>query len=193
MNKQLSDMTNAELWALFPIILAEHDPAWEQCYLSESAAVIKAAGPESIARISHIGSTAVNGLLAKPTIDILLEITDDCDTEQLKQRLISVGWIFTAQPDNPAPHMMFLKGYTPQGFAGQAFHLHARYSGGWNELYFRDYLKEHKDVADEYAKLKTKLRKQYEYDRDGYTNAKTEFIEEYTALAREEYNCRYEP
>lgn len=193
MNKQLPEMSNAELWELFPIILSRHDPAWAQRYRQESAAVVKSTGQENVARISHIGSTAVPGLLAKPTIDILLEITQSCDTGNLKNSLVSAGWIFTAQPENPAPHMMFLKGYTPKGFAGQAFHLHVRYAGGWNELYFRDYLKEHPDVADEYANLKTELRKKYEHDRDGYTNAKTEFIEIYTALAREEYKGRYEP
>lgn len=36
-----------------------------------------------MARISHIGSTAVKGLLAKPTIDILLEIEEHCDLKEL--------------------------------------------------------------------------------------------------------------
>ena len=153
--------------------------------------IIKAVGESNIVRMNHIGSTAVPGLIAKPTIDILLEITADCDTEKLKENLISIGYIYTAQPDNPAPHMMFLKGYTPEGFKGQAFHVHVRYPGDWGELYFRDYLKEHNDIADEYGRLKTELLKTYEHDRDGYTEAKTEFISRYTDIAREEYKGRY--
>ncbi|WP_259455844.1 GrpB family protein [Bacillus sp. PK3_68] len=40
-------------------------------------------GNQNIERINHIGSTSVNWLLAKPTIDILLEITEDCDLKFL--------------------------------------------------------------------------------------------------------------
>jgi len=36
--------------------------------------------------------------------------------------------------------MMFMKGYTSEGFQGQEYHVHVRYSGDWDELYFRDYL-----------------------------------------------------
>jgi GrpB-like predicted nucleotidyltransferase (UPF0157 family) len=191
MKKQLSEMTNEELWELFPIILREHDPQWTTCYRRESAIIVNAAGKDNIVRINHIGSTAVSGLLAKPTVDILLEITDDCDTEKLIKDIESAGYIYTEQQGNPPPHMMFLKGYTPEGFVGQAFHVHVRYAGNWPELYFRDYLKEHKDVADEYGRFKKSLLEKYEHDRDGYTSAKTEFIERHTTIAREEYKGRY--
>jgi GrpB-like predicted nucleotidyltransferase (UPF0157 family) len=149
-------------------------------------------GEENIVRISHIGSTSVPGLKAKPTIDILAEITQHCDTAKLIANMEAAGYIYSRQPENPPPHMMFMKGYTPEGFRGQAFHVHVRYGGDWNELYFRDYLRDHKDVADEYGKLKAALRKTFEHDRDGYTNAKTDFINRYTELARGEYKGRYE-
>ena len=96
----------------------------------------------------------------------------------------TIGYIYSPQPTNPAPHMMFMKGYTPEGFKGQAFHVHVRYSGDWDELYFRDYLIAHPDVADKYGKLKVELQKKFEHDRDGYTFAKTGFIKKFTALAR---------
>jgi GrpB-like predicted nucleotidyltransferase (UPF0157 family) len=189
--KRLSDMTNEELWRLFPIILSEHDPAWPGKYIGERQNIERIAGNENIARVSHIGSTSVPGLLAKPTIDILLEITDGCDIKRLIGGMTADGYIYSPQPENPSPHMMFMKGYTPQGFAGQAYHVHVRYAGDWGELYFRDYLKEHKERADEYAALKAELFKTYEHDRDGYTDAKSEFIKTYTALARERYGGRY--
>lgn len=191
MKKELSEKTNEELWQLFPIILREYDTHWAERYLSERDAIIKAVGEGNITRINHIGSTAVPHLTAKPTIDILLEITAECDTEKMKNDLVSAGYIFSAQPGNPAPHMMFMKGYTPEGFKGQAFHLHVRYAGDWGELYFRDYILKHKDIADEYGRLKMGLWKKYEHDRDGYTDAKTEFIRKYTDMAREEFGGRY--
>ena len=85
----------------------------------------------------------------------------------------------------------FNKGYTENGFAEKVFHLHLRYIKDNSELYFRDYLIEHPDVASEYEKMKLKLWKKYEHDRDGYTNAKTEFIQKYTQKARFLYRNRY--
>ena len=32
------------------------------------------------------------------------------------------------------------KGYTSQGFAERVFHIHLRYAGDHDELYFRDYM-----------------------------------------------------
>lgn len=186
MAKSLTDMTNEELWRLFPIILSRHNPAWKDRYFTEKAVIETEIGAANIIRISHIGSTAVPNLLAKPTIDILLEIKEATDLAQLIAALQGIGYIYSPQPNNPAPHMMFLKGYTPEGFRGQAYHLHVRYGGDWDELYFRDYLITHPDVAEEYGKLKLKLKESYQFDRDGYTAAKTDLISKITQLAREE-------
>lgn len=191
MDRKLTEMTNEELWKLFPIILREHNPEYKKWYLDEQKSIIETIGKDNIERINHIGSTSVYGLVAKPTIDILLEITKTCDTNNLIKLLEGSGYIYTVQPDNPPPHMMFMKGYTLNGFAEKVYHLHIRYLGDWNEIYFRDYLQTHEKVADEYGKLKRNLKEQYEHDRDGYTNAKTEFITYYTKLARDIFRNRY--
>ncbi len=184
-------MTNEELWQLFPIILSSHDPLWKNIATNEMETILQSLGKENICRINHIGSTAVEGLLAKPTIDILLEITDDCDTKNLIHLFQEAGWLFSPQPKNPAPHMMFMKGYTLDGFRGQAFHLHVRYFGDWGELYFRDYLQSNAEVRREYTELKSRLQKLFEHDRDAYTNAKGPLIQQWTETARQEAGCVY--
>lgn len=191
MNKPLDEMTNRELGKLFPIILSAHDPAWRDNYQKEKTVLEQAVRPQNIVRINHYGSTAVPDLIAKPTIDILLEIKGDTDTRSLVLKMESSGYRYLEQPANPAPHMMFIKGYTPQGFQGQVFHVHVRYSGDWDELYFRDYLLEHPETAGEYGELKLKLKEEYEHDRDGYTEAKTGFINRITKLARAETETGY--
>ena len=170
MNNPLQKMTNEELWALFPIILSEHRAEWTKFYEQEKDTIISALGTKNISRINHIGSTSVPGLIAKPTIDILLEIPTDADIPSLTAALISAGYICNTQPNNPAPHLMFMKGYTPQGFRGQAVHLHVRFPGNWDELYFRDYLRSHPETAKSYGKLKQNLQLRYEHDRDAYTS-----------------------
>ncbi len=57
--------------------------------------------------------------------------------------------------------------------------------------YLSDYLNEHPDAANEYEALKLRLWKQYEHNRNAYTDAKTDFISEWTAEARKKYGDRY--
>ena len=74
----------------------------------------------------------------------------------------------------------------------EVFHLHLRKSGDHHELYFRDYMREHPEAAGEYEALKLKLWRQYEHDRDAYTENKSELVNKYTAIARTEYKGRYD-
>ncbi|MBK5719877.1 GrpB family protein [Dysgonomonas sp. Marseille-P4677] len=189
--KELKDLTNEELWQLFPIVLSEHKDYWTDDYNLEEQLLMEVIGTGNIARINHIGSTSVPQLLSKPTIDILLEIKQAADTDSLIKRIESIGYIYTYQPNNPTPHMMFMKGYTLNGFEEKVFHLHVRYFGDWDELYFRDYLKQYPEVAKQYGQLKLELKDKFQHDRDAYTEAKTDFIRKYTNLGRKEFPNKY--
>lgn len=193
MTKSLGEMTNEELWALFPIVIAPHDPRWTDRYVAEADRIAAALGRDQVARISHIGSTPVSGLVAKPTIDILLEVVPDTDVTAIDAAFESIGYGVSPQPNHPAPHRMYLKGYTPEGFRGQVFHVHVRHPGDWDEFYFRDWLQEHPDTAEAYAALKQELIQAYKHDRNGYTDQKTAFVREITARARAAYGPRYRP
>lgn len=192
MKADLTELSLEELWTLFPIILKENNPNYKDWYEEEKQRIISHVEPENIARISHIGSTAVEGLIAKPTVDILLEIDGACGVSEVTEVFENLGWGLMSQSDDPVK-LSFNKGYTPQGFADRVYHLHVRYFGNWSELYFRDFLIAHPDVAREYERLKRKLWKQYEHDRDGYTEAKTDFVRRYTDMAKIEFSNRYLP
>ena len=81
MIKKLSEMSLKELWKLFPIFLTKHQSCWESWYLQEKVLLEKTI--PHIERISHIGSTAISTIWAKPIIDILIEIPKN--KEELKQ------------------------------------------------------------------------------------------------------------
>lgn len=85
----------------------------------------------------------------------------------------------------------FNRGYTENGFEEKVYHLHLRKAGDNNELYFRDYLNEHPQTAKAYERLKLDLWKRYEHDRDGYTEAKSDFVTRWTSEARKVYSGRY--
>lgn len=184
--KKLSEMSLEELWQIFPICLTDHQPCWEEWYADEENG-LKSKAPE-IERINHIGSTAINSICAKPIVDILVEIPYDYKLSDYKKLIEENGYICMSEaPDR----LSFNKGYTEKGFAERVFHLHLRYTGDNDELYFRDYLKEHPQIAKEYETLKLKLWKKYEHSRDAYTAAKTDFIRKWTAEARKLYSGRY--
>ena len=181
--KLLSEMTLKELWQLFPIILSPHDPEWKNFYADEEKLLQKHFGKTAV-RIRHIGSTAVAGLIAKPTVDILLEVADNADLTTVRQLAIECGYTVMEETTVPEYRLDLCKGYTPLGFAEKVFHLHIRHLGDWDEPVFCEYLKQHPDKAKEYAALKTKLQKQFKHDRNSYTESKGEFIRTCVKAAR---------
>lgn len=184
MSKKLSEMSLEEVWELFPIFLTEHKRYWKDWFEDERKRLSLIFPQNLIIQINHIGSTTVDTIWAKPIIDILVEIPKGCSMDIIKEILTCNGYICMNQSEN---RMSFNRGYTEKGFAEKVFHLHLRYEGDNDELYFRDYLINHTDVAKEYEKLKLDLWKRYEHDRDGYTNAKKEFVSKYTEIAKQLY------
>ena len=176
-------MTLEELWQLFPVIISEHDPAWADFYRAEKYLLTERFG-DLLVRISHIGSTAVKGLAAKPTVDILLEVQSTSSGDMVRKIATDCGYLVMAETFDPEYRLDLCKGYTPQGFAEKVFHLHIRYPGDWDELVFCEFLKQHPEKAQEYAQLKIGLQKRFKHNRDAYTEAKGDFIRECVALAR---------
>ena len=173
--KPLSEMTLEELWQLFPIILTAHDPAWKNYYEEEKVLLEQSFG-NLMVRIEHIGSTAVEGLIAKPTVDILLEVDPSAPPDAVRRTAERCGYTVMSEKTVREYRLDLCKGYTPQGFADKVFHLHIRHPGDWDEIVFRDYLRQNPVKAQEYARLKTKLQKRFEHNRDAYTEAKGDFI-----------------
>ncbi|MDR1800618.1 MAG: GrpB family protein [Lachnospiraceae bacterium] len=182
----LLEMTLEELWQLFPIQLSEHNDDWANWYEEEKVRLLSLL-ENYIARIDHIGSTYVKDLLAKPIIDILLQVNTNADISAVKEILLSDGWLLMAENSNYG-ELDLNKGYTPEGFAKKVYHLHVRREGDWDELYFRDYLAIHPEAVAEYAKLKQSLLTKYEHNRDAYTEAKTDFVKSCTEKARAQVN-----
>ncbi len=179
--KQLNDMTLEELWELFPIILTAPDKRWEQ-WAKEEIYFLNSILDESCVEIHHIGSTAIKGIWAKPIIDLIAVAKDFSYFPALKSKIISAGYLCMSESEK---RISFNKGYTLKGFAQRVFHLHLRVAGDADEIYFRNYLNAHPNVAKEYETLKLSLWRQFEYNRDGYTKAKSSFIKHYTEISKD--------
>lgn len=182
----LSGMSSKELWQLFPIVLTEHKDYWAEWY-GDEAQRLKEALP-CAERISHIGSTAIKGIWAKPVIDILVEVPQGKPLAEVEDAIVGCGYICMAESGG---RIDFNKGYTLRGYAERVFHLHLRTAGDNDELYFRDYLMATPAAAKEYERLKLDLWHLYEHDRDAYTARKGDFVRHCTQQGKRLFAGKY--
>ncbi|MGA7922823.1 MAG: GrpB family protein, partial [Thermoplasmata archaeon] len=75
-----------------PVLLVDYDPQWPVLFGREAKRIHSALGARAI-RIEHVGSTSVPGLLAKPVIDILLEVADSSDEPSYVPSLEASGYV----------------------------------------------------------------------------------------------------
>ncbi len=66
-------MAGLERYGAGSIVVSDYDPAWPVMYQQESTQVQRALGSIVVA-FEHVGSTAVQGLAAKPIIDVLVGV-----------------------------------------------------------------------------------------------------------------------
>ena len=180
MKKAIQDMTLEELWRLFPIVLIPHQPQWKE-WANEEMQELSGILSECSPVISHIGSTAIPNIHAKPIIDLLVEIAPDADWQRVKVAMEASGYICMSSSE---ARMSFNKGYTSEGYAEKVFHIHFHAFGDNDEIRFRDYLTSHPAIACEYEALKLNLLSHYQHDRDGYTAAKTDFVKRILEMSK---------
>ncbi len=156
-----------------------HNPEWAELFEIEKVHM-KACFPDDfILRIEHFGSTSVPGLLAKPIVDMIIEISDaERGRELIPNVLEPQGYDCFWRPvgnENVPPYFTWCIKRDETG--QRSHHLHFVEKGFKNkDLRFRDVLRENSGIAKEYAKLKASLAAEYKNDRVGYTAAKGEFI-----------------
>ncbi len=200
--KHVSELNPQEFQKLFPIVLKDVLPEYADWYEKEKKAILGVIDARDVVRINHIGSSAIPDIKAKPVVDILLEIDGTCIVSKVVEALKSIGFGTEVCMKKEEPYEYLLaKGMTVDGFAEKVFLLHLRYAGNWDELYFRDYLLEHPDVAAEYSRLKEQILDDISEGRlermpngqpNGYSNAKFSFVKDISQRARDLYQGRYE-
>lgn len=152
--------------------LMPHYELWHQLFAEEERRLLDAAG-EHLVAIEHVGSTSICGLSAKPIIDIAAAVRRIADVEKCRAAIEGIGYQYRGEFGIPGRHY-FVRGEP------RTHHLHLveLRSDFWrSHLLFRDYLRQHSEVAEEYEKLKRKLAQEYKENRQAYTEGKATFIE----------------
>ena len=166
-----------------PVVIVDYDPRWPALYEEERDRILAVVG-SLIIGIEHIGSTAVPGLGGKPIIDIMPAVGCLTDAERCIEPLEGIGYEYVPEYNELMPERRYFHKGPPQA---HTFHLHMveLSSGFWERhLLFRDWLRTHPEDAQEYYRLKKELAARFGRDREGFTDAKTPFIESIVARAR---------
>ncbi|MDY3206737.1 GrpB family protein, partial [Clostridium baratii] len=128
---------------------------------------------DKIISIEHVGSTSVEGLAAKPIIDI--DIVIDNNFEEVKIALESISYIH--EGDLGIHGREAFKYYNKEHL--MKHHLYVCNKEN-EELYrhikFRDYLKVHKVDRDKYSLVKKEMAKKYTEDIELYIDGKEPII-----------------
>ncbi|MEM9107567.1 MAG: GrpB family protein [Pseudomonadota bacterium] len=158
-----------------------HDPAWSSRFADEAAAIRSVLG-RSVAAIHHIGSTSIDGILAKPIIDILLETPSLAELDREASGLAALGY----------------EGLGAFGIRGRRYfrkdngegvrthQIHAFRNGTSHivrHLAFRDFLRAHPEKARAYSDLKATLVERPGMTRELYMDGKDPFIKRTEAEA----------
>lgn len=171
-------------WAVEPVRLVEHDPAWERQAEDFAGEVRELFGGHLIGDVGHVGSTAIPGLPAKPIIDLQAVAADPAKAVSAARVAAEAArWMLVPRELDERPWRWLFVRVDSQGCSRLA-HLHLMPPGQarWDEqLHFRDRLRSSAELRAEYAALKQRLAVEHHDDREAYTSAKSAFVRRVTA------------
>ena len=162
------------------ITVIEYSPLWKNKYKEESLLIRNILADNCIA-IYHIGSTSVEGLAAKPIIDIIAVVRSLEIVDTVAEKFSDIGYEYLGE--------FGIEGrrYLRKGGDERTHQIHIFQADDWNNigrhLAFRDYMRTHEKEREEYAKIKIELAKKYPYDIDGYCDGKENFVREMEEIA----------
>ena len=163
-------------WATEPIDLVDADPAWTGRGEQERDRLETLLEPWLVARIEHVGSTAIPNLPAKPIIDLQAPVADLADARPITAALGPHDWHYVDPDLDQRPWRRF---FVKVAGGQRSAHLHIMVldSPRWHQqIAFRDALRADPTLTADYAALKRVLAIRHSDNREAYTAAKSDFI-----------------
>jgi len=130
---------------------------------------------EGAIAVEHVGSTSVEGILAKPVIDLAVGVTDGVDRSAVAARLVELGYLYRGDAGEDGG-LLFMLESRPWV---RVVHAHVVELGGrqWRDyLALRSVLRSSADARDAYGRVKVDLAAAAPDDPRGYTDGKTEVV-----------------
>lgn len=158
------------------VVVLPYDVAWNSEFEIIKCELEKALGNLAVG-IEHVGSTAVEGLSAKPCIDVDVIIKDYSVFDAVVEELAKIGYIHEGDlgiKDREAfdysdkPHLLKHHLYVCPEYS-EELHRH---------ITFREFLRNNSDAVKKYSLIKDKAAELFPNDIDGYIKYKSPCIEE---------------
>jgi len=141
---------------------------------------------DKVLKIEHVGSTSVEGMKAKPVIDVLVVVEGLQNLEIEKGKMQEAGYEY--KENYIAPDTLIFFKLDADG--EKLNNIHICLQGSPKEKQFlvmRDYLRTHPDKMAEYSEIKEKNSLLYPDDYTAYRTAKAPYLEQLEKDAYEWY------
>ena len=160
------------------IEVLEYQADWKLQFLRIREVLLPTVLPIT-SRIEHVGSTSVEGLCAKPIIDIDIIIKSKADFDSVRLKLMGIGYMHMGDQGISG------REYFHSGPSDIKHHLYVCVEGTpalQNHLLLRNHLRGNEQDKERYGLLKKELSERYGNDVDSYVEGKTEFIVQILSL-----------
>lgn len=161
--------------------------SWKEKFQKEKEKLQGVFGKEALA-IEHIGSTSIEGLSAKPIIDMAILVRSIEDIQYFVSKVLPLGYIYQV-PMSSGERIFFRKGDPVEYHLSIVCPKHTFWE---RNVLFRDYLRDHPEFIKEYEDLKkNNLKITPEIDFDDlshskiYNQGKGDFVKKILDLARD--------
>lgn len=161
------------------IEVVDYNPDWPKAFEVATEQIKLVLGEQCLA-IHHIGLTSVEGLSAKPIIDILVAVKDICAVDILNPTMSTIGY------ESKGEYGIPFRRYFQKEKDVKTHNLHVFEQGNpeiERHIKFRDWMRSHVQDREAYADLKQRLSAIFSDDRESYSLGKEEFITNIDAKA----------
>lgn len=161
-----------------------YDPNWKEEFQKAREFFTKLLEKCSV-KIEHVGSTSVEGLSAKPVLDIDIIVQNEGESRKVIQALGEVGYEHLGDKGIPGREAFRYEQNNPH-ITWMQHHLYVCIEGCEslkNHLLLREHLRKNQQAVIAYGNLKLELAKQYPTDIDAYVEGKTNLITSFLSEA----------
>jgi len=165
-------------------LLVAYDPLWPAAFEDEKSRLVKPLG--SIAKgIEHYDSTAVQGLCAKPILDIMVGISPLSEWERCKPALETLGYDYAEGAGVPG-HYIFGRGRDGTERTHLVYVVEYKGESWRGSLAFRDALRRDARLRESYEQEKERAAAAVHGNRAAYNVQKGSFVAESTRRLSED-------
>jgi GrpB-like predicted nucleotidyltransferase (UPF0157 family) len=158
------------------MIVVPYDKKWPALYEAEKILLNGILG-DLIVDIRHIGSTSIEGMWAKPIIDIMIVVDNIESVDAFNEIMMLNG--YNAKGENGIPGRRYFQKLNPDKSGNHTHHVHVYQKGNphiFDELMFRDYLKIDREAFAAYLEVKKAASAKYRTSPVEYQDAKAPCI-----------------